>query len=93
MESTGKIITWIVVGLLVIAGAYYWYTNRAVAPTQQPSTQTQTPAKPVSLLPTGTNTSDEALTQDAAAITGLMSTMNGDTAAIDAGLSDKQVVQ
>jgi len=92
MQSIGKIILWIVIALLVLGGIYYWYSKGA---TQTPSTTTadQTTSANsttgVVTLPSGSDTSDAALTQDFTAVDSQSSGMAADSAAIDAGMNDK----
>jgi len=97
MTSALKAVLWILVALVVIGGAYYWYESRhpAVSPVAQTSqTSNVSQAAPTGpTLASGSDASDAGLTQDLSGIDSQISTMNSDTAAIDQGLSDTPVSQ
>ena len=93
-----KAVLWIIVALLILAGVYYWYTHKAVAPatTTSAAAVTAAPASSAqraSSLPSGSDTSDAALAQDASSINAQMQSFNSDNAAIDSGMNDKPVSQ
>ena len=97
MNSALKAILWILVALVVIGGAYYWYQGRhsvvPVAPPVQTTTTAQANVPTGPTLASGSDTSDAGLTQDLAGVDGQMSQMSADTAAIDQGLGDTPVTQ
>jgi hypothetical protein len=98
MTSALKAVLWILVAIVVIGGAYYWYesTHPSVAPVavgSQTSTSTQASVPAGPTLASGSDTSDAALQQDLSGMDSQMSVMNSDTAAIDQGLNDTPVSQ
>ncbi len=93
MSGTVKLILWIIIAIAVLGGLYYWYTGiQSGPPTTTPSAQDQQEnAAPA--LASGSATFDTALEQDLSGLDTQMSAMDSDTAAIDSGLTDKQVPQ
>ena len=95
MNGALKTVLWILVAIVVIGGAYYWYQSRPAAlPAEQQQANAGSQAAPTGpSLASGTDTSDAALQQDVVGMDAQMSTMSADTAAIDAGLNDTQIPQ
>lgn len=92
-----------VFGIVIIAGgAYYWYANQNITPapvvevTPTPKAVVTEPSGPnsgPSTLPTGAQSSNEALTQDLASIDSQLSGLSTDTTNASKSLSDQQVAQ
>lgn len=94
MLGNTKIVIGIIVVAVVIGIGYYWYSSTKPSAPVTTATNTQGTAAPAGpTLPSGTNTSNDALAQDVASVDADVSAMNGDTTAIDTGLSDKAVAQ
>jgi hypothetical protein len=85
MDTTGKIIVWVVVILIILGGLFYWYeymhtpkvstSMTATSSAMLPSAAATAAANP---LPAGTSTSDAALSQDTAAIDAQMNGLDSD---------------
>ena|SRR3989344_152463 len=90
MNNGINTITIIVVALIVIGGAYYWYQGGVLPwkaePTEYGGGVSAT--VPSDTLPTGADASNNALDQDAAAIEAQLDAFASDNAGIDAGLND-----
>ena len=91
-ENSGlNIILIIIVALVVIGGAYYWYQGGTMPWGNEPTeygADSESAAAPSDTLPTGTDASDAALGQDAAAIEAQLDAFGSDNASVDAGLGD-----
>ena len=96
MSGGVKTTIWIIIAILILGSLYYWYVAKKPAPTPTPTETAQTKTQSVPspfALPSGTNTSDDALSQDLSSTDADIAAMAGDNASIDAGLNDKQVAQ
>lgn len=97
MQSTGKIILWVVVAIIVLGGLYYWYmqSHQTAMPASDSvsAASSDTSAENGPALASGSDTSDVALQSDLSGMDGQMSAMDSDTASIDQGLNDKPVSQ
>ena len=86
----------IVAVLAALAGWLYW-SNQAAAPAmtaEAPTTTTPVAAQPThASLPSGSDTSDGALSQDTAAIDSQMSAFSSDNTSVGNSLSDQPVSQ
>lgn len=82
-QNTNTIIAVIVV-ILVAGGLYYWYAVRSVA---TPMSGNGTEQSDTTALPSGSDTSDAALTQDMTSINGNIQASNSDSAAVDQGVN------
>jgi uncharacterized protein HemX len=81
MSQNTKVAVAVVVVLVLAGGAYYWYQhsmNSAPA-----ATFVNTPAT----LPSGTNTSDQSLQQDTAAIDAQMKGLSTDQATVNSSVN------
>ena len=96
-ENSGlNTILIIIVALVVIGGAYYWYQGGAMPWGSEPTeygTDSESATAPSDTLPTGSDASDNALDQDAAAISAQLDAFSSDNASVDAGLNDEQIEQ
>jgi len=92
MPTNVKVTLGILVLAALIGGGYYWYASTKATPAPV-ATDTSTDSAPAHTLPSGSDTSDDALSQDVASVDADMNAMSSDTAAIDAGLSDKEITQ
>ena len=97
-----KIIMTIVGVVAILGGAYYWYSSQntapapvvEVAPTPKVvATEPSGPNSGPSTLPSGTQSSNEALGQDLSSIDSQLSGLSSDTADVNKSLSDQQVAQ
>ena len=91
-ENSGlNIILIVIVALVVIGGAYYWYQGGAMPWGNEPTeygADSERAAATSDTLPTGSDASDNALDQDAAAIEAQLDAFDSDNASVDAGLGD-----
>lgn len=84
MSKTMKAVLAVIVIALLAAGAYYWYANGGQGVLTDENTNE---------LPSGTDASDDGLSEDFAAIDAQMDAFISDGAYIDAGLNDQPVEQ
>lgn len=98
MSNTTK-ATVAVVALVVILAGGYWFVSSQTAP--EATTVVATTPNPVSVsstsgastLPSGTQTSNQALGQDLSAIDTQLSGLNSDNANVSQSVNDQQVPQ
>jgi flagellar basal body-associated protein FliL len=108
MNSTGKIVAGIIVLIIVVAGAFYWFmhsksgtpsftassTSMTATTSNTASAQSGTiDAAGAAALPGGTSDSDAALQQDTAAIDAQMGGLNTDNTNTSASLNDQPISQ
>jgi len=86
-----KIITFVII-VIVATGAYYLFARQERA--EAPSTETivESSSGP-SNLPTGAETTNDALDEDLSSIDAQLSGLDADTANADQSFADQQVVQ
>ena len=87
-----KVITWVVIAVVVVGGLWYFLKNpSSSAPAATTQTQTQTPAQNTVAQQAPVDTSDAALTQDAASLDAQLQAASD--ASASAGQADTPVVQ
>ena len=91
MTSTGKVILWVVVIILVGAGAW-WYFSKGGSMQPQGADQASNTANGQAS-PAALDTSDAALVNDTTAIDAQMQGLQTDTANVDSSLNDKAIPQ
>lgn len=93
MPANVKVTLGLIVLAAVIGGGYYWYSSSKSAPAPVAVNEDASGIPPAHTLPSGSDTSDEALSEDVASVDADVGAMSSDTAAIDAGLNDKEITQ
>lgn len=97
MTGQTKIALSVLAAVIVLAaGAYYWFdhSSGSTPPVSQSATASDAGNQVVPpTLPTGTDSSDEALAQDVASVDTDLGAMAGDTSSIDSGINDTPISQ
>ena len=90
MTHTGKIVSALLVVAVLVGGAYYWFYLRTGASEQ--ALMQQGP-QATTTLPSGSNTSDTALQQDAASIDAQLKGLDSDSTNVDQTVSAHAAAQ
>jgi hypothetical protein len=103
MSNTSKMVMWLLIVLIVVAGIV-WFAmgnKNAIAPSApgysgtpaSPATETTAPSTAQALPTPPTDDSNAAITQDLTVINSQVSGLATDSASIDQGLNDQPVTQ
>lgn len=99
MSNTTKVTVAVVALAVILGGAYYWYVSQPATPeattvgTATPNTNSVSSTSGASTLPSGTQTSNQALGQDLSAIDTQLSGLNSDNTNVSQSVNDQQVQQ
>ncbi len=103
MSKTSKIVIWLIIVIIVIAGVL-WFVTRGIAPSAPGTSGTSTTPNSLSVgsiapptssaLPTpATDVSNAALNEDLTSIDNQLNGLASDSASIDQGLNDQPISQ
>lgn len=92
MSSTGKWVVGVIIFILILGAAFWYFSPKAQAPgTMQTTTFPSQPSGDTGLQTSSSDTSSAALDQDTAAIDAQLQALDSDSAAIDESLNDKPI--